>query len=86
MLFHSSSHRPPRERGGSLDLDRSTDFEVLCRFLPAIAHDFILNNLPLVEGAEPRALDYVDEYVPAPTLGLDESIALRGVETTSRFL
>jgi hypothetical protein len=28
-----------------------TDFKVLCRFLPAIAHDFILNGLPLVERA-----------------------------------
>jgi hypothetical protein len=56
---------PPREPGGSFGLDRSTDFEVVCRFLPAIAHDFILNDLPLVEGAQPRALDCrnVDEHV-----------------------
>ena len=59
------------DRGGSLSLDRSTDFKVICRFLPAIAHDFILNNLSLVEGAQPRAFDCrnVDEHVPASTLG-----------------
>ena len=45
------------DRGGSLGLDRSTDFKVIRRFLPAIAHDFILNNLSLVEGAQPRAFD-----------------------------
>src|SRR5271166_1389018 len=45
------------KRGGSRPLHRSADLEVLGRFLPPIAHDFILNDLPLIEGAQSGALD-----------------------------
>src|SRR5439155_11736324 len=44
--------------------------------------DLVLHLLPLVETAQPGALDRrdVNEHVPAAALGLDEAIALRRVE------
>src|SRR6266511_837441 len=70
------------ERGGSNRLDRSTDFEVVCRFLAAIADDFILNDLPFIEGAQSRSLDggNMDEHVFAAPLRLNESVALGRIE------
>src|SRR5712691_11053181 len=66
----------------SLEPERLADFEVFRRFLPAVAHDFILNGLPLVEGAQSRALDRgnVHEYVLAAALRLNEAITLGRVE------
>jgi len=60
----------------------SADLEVLCRFLAAIAHDLILDDLSLIERAEPGALDRrdVDENILAAALRLNEAIAFGRVE------
>jgi len=67
-------------------LDRSVDLEVLGRFLPAIAHDLILHDLPLIEGAQSGTLDRgnMDEHVLAATLRLNESISFGRIEPLDR--
>ena len=42
---------------GSRRLRRLADLEVVRGFLTAIAHDFILNDLTLIERAQSRTLD-----------------------------
>jgi hypothetical protein len=66
--------------------DRSADLEVLGRFLAPIAHDFILNDLPLVEGTQSGALDRgnVDEHVLAAALRLNESVPFGRIEPLHR--
>ena len=58
-------------------LHRLTNLEVLCRFLAAVAYDFILNDLVFVEGAQSRTLDggNMHEYVLATALRLNESVS-----------
>ena len=56
----------------------SADLEIVCRFLPEIAHNFILDDLSFIEGAQSRAFDRgnMDEYVLAAALRLNESVPL----------
>src|SRR5262249_56939742 len=63
-------------------MQRSTRFEILRRFLAAVADHFIFHRLTLVERGQPGTLDRgdMDEYISAAALGLNESIALRRVE------
>src|SRR5438045_8721060 len=63
-------------------LGRSADLEVFRRFLPAVADDFILDGLPLIEAAQSGSLDSrnVDEHVLAAALRLNESVTLGRVE------
>src|SRR5215469_7429132 len=58
------------------------NLEVLCRLLATTAHDFILNNLTLIEGAQSSTLNRgnMDEYVLAAAFRLNESVALGRVE------
>src|SRR5262245_48435273 len=65
-----------------MKLTRSTRFEVVRRLLAAVADHFIFDHLTLVERAQAGALDRgdMDEYISAPVLRLNESIAFRRVE------
>src|SRR5262249_24097452 len=60
----------------------SAHFKGFCRFLPAIAHHFVLNDLPLIESAQSSTFDggNVDEHILAAPLRLNESVALGRVE------
>jgi hypothetical protein len=44
-------------RAGRYRLNRLAHFEVLCRLLGTVVDDFILNNLPFVEGVQAGLLD-----------------------------
>ena len=58
---------------------QSLDLEVFRGVLTAIVHDFILNNLALIEGAQAGTFDRrdMDEHILASALRLNESIAFR---------
>src|SRR5262249_10316594 len=60
----------------------SADLEVVGRFLAAIADDFVLDGLPLIEGAQAGPLDCgdVNKNVPAAALRLNKAISLGRVE------
>jgi hypothetical protein len=66
----------------SVPFPQSLDLEVLRRLLAAIAHDFKLDSLALVKGAQPGAFDrrYMHEHVLTPALRLNKSIALCRIE------
>src|SRR6266700_103627 len=57
-------------------------FEVLRRFLAAIAHDFILDLLPLIKGGQSCALDRgnVNKDILTAALRRNESVSLGRVE------
>src|SRR6516165_933120 len=65
-----------------MKLSRSTHFEIGRRLLAAVADQFIVEHLALVERAQAGPLDRrdVDEHVSAAVLRLNEPIALRRVE------
>src|SRR5258708_7219174 len=58
------------------------DLEVFRGGFAAVADEFVLDDLSLVEGAEASALDGrdMDEHVFIPGRGLDEPIALSWIE------
>jgi hypothetical protein len=62
--------------------DRSRDPEVLRGRLAAIADEFELNHLSLIQGAEPSALNRrdVDEYVLVAIRWMNKPVALGRVE------
>jgi len=66
-----------------MKLSRSTRFEIVRRLLAAVAHQFIVDRLTLVEGAQAGPLDRgdMDEHVSAAVLRLNEPITLGRVET-----
>ena len=61
----------------------SADFEVLRRFLAAIADDFVLNRLPLIKSAQAGPLDCgnMDKDVLAAALRLNKAVSLGRVES-----
>src|SRR6516165_22457 len=61
---------------------RSTRFEIVRRFLAAVADHLVIDHLTLVERTQAGALDRgdMDEYVSAAVLRLNETVALRRVE------
>jgi hypothetical protein len=63
-------------------VSRSTRFEIVRRFLPAVADHFVFDHLTLVERSQTGALDRgdMDEYVSAAVLRRNESITIRRVE------
>jgi len=65
-----------------MKLSRSTRFEIVRRLLAAVAHQFIVDRLTLVEGAQAGPLDRgdMDEHVSAAVLRLNEPITLGRVE------
>src|SRR6266478_1589753 len=67
---------------GSGHLASSTNLEVFGRFLSTIAHDFVLNDLAFIEGAQSCTFDSgnVDEHVLAAALRLNETISLGRIE------
>src|SRR5258708_38926440 len=66
----------------TLDCDLIVEREVGCRFLAAILRDLVVDLLPLLEGAETRALQRRDmhEDILAALLRLDESVTLLTIE------
>src|SRR5205807_573377 len=66
--------------------DWLSDFEVLCGFLAAIAHDFILDLLPLIKGGQSCALDggNVNKDILTATLRRNEAVSLGRVEPLHR--
>src|SRR5690242_11103741 len=63
-------------------LERSADLKVFGRFLAAIAHNFILDDLTLIKRAQACPLDgrNVNEHILAAALRLNESVAFGWVE------
>jgi hypothetical protein len=64
---------------------QSRNAKILCARCadPLIAHDFEAESLALIQAGHSCAFDgaYVDQHVNATVVGLDETIALRDVET-----
>jgi hypothetical protein len=64
------------------DSSRLTDLQIVRRFLTTITDNLIFDRLTFIERTKAGTFDSrdMDENVSAAVLGLNESIALRGVE------